>query len=148
MDEYIWWGLVVLGVFLIGASISNISKAMRSRRWQHAPGEVLVSNVIEFGGSSEKTYSFEFRYRYDAHDGSHESQKLRFSPILQTQAAATALTEKYPKGRKIDVLYNPAKPTEAVVEPGGGLSLVVLPLCALCFLAAGMKMLGWFDAFL
>ena len=143
MSNIAGWACFGLGVALLGASYSNIKKARRSRGWPFAPGEVIESDVEAIGRGEDSSWAHIFKYRYMAPDGIKTGRKLRFTPISRTHGGAMALVKKYPVGKVVKVFYDPSNPSRCVIERGGGLSLIALPIVALVFGAAGVVMLGW-----
>lgn len=111
--------------------------AAQARAWPTATGKIESSDVHEFQSHdsdrnrSRTQYRAEVVYSYQVAGVRYTSDKLGSAQIsASTDALARRASARYPAGSIIQVHYNPANPSEAIVNPGGrGLLLLwLLPL--------------------
>lgn len=97
-----WITLVLLGVgaffAVVGATIL-ISAVRRRRRWRTHPGRVVASRL------NDGQFRFQVAFDYDG-------REVRFWNRYTTSLGAD------PVGRDVEVLVNPADPSQAVVSKG------------------------------
>jgi len=80
-------------------------------------------------------------YEYDVEGTLYRAARLRFGDTSSLELdAAKHTTDRYPVGAGIEVHFNPARPAEAVVDPGhdglnpsliGGVALAVVAIASL-----------------
>jgi hypothetical protein len=119
----------------------HLGPARASARWPRAAGEIDRSELRVVGydedGEPERRTSIRYRYRVggDSYTGARvffgDSLALRFAGPGRRRLAA------YPAGRAVEVAYDPADPTRAVLEPGAGPAAYLA-----CAVPAGVALLG------
>lgn len=114
-------GLVValFGGMLAAVSLRDVWKGGQSRTWTTVVGEMRESSVRRTPASGGKSYGsvVEARYRYEVAGRSLEGDQIRIHNDLQ-ERDRLLVPERYPVGSKVVVHYDPADPTDAVLEPG------------------------------
>jgi hypothetical protein len=97
---------------------------MESKTWPTAAG-VIVRSEIEAHDStassdgSKKTESVlypKIAYQYEVSGQNHKGTRISLS---STSDNAQQIVSRYPKGKSVQVYYNPDKPKQAVLVPGG-----------------------------
>ena len=129
------WGLaffgtlfLVIGLAMTAAGGHNIYLGYVSRGWPATQGEIVYSmgekseSVTEDEEGERRrsmTYSTRLVYRY-AVDGFERYGNVRQFGELSGAGRewAEQIVEKYPKGAKVRVVYDPSDPDTSVLEPG------------------------------
>lgn len=138
----ILFGLIFLAVGggLLAWGFNTMGKAKASMSWPTAKGKVLhsgverkVSTSTSNTGSGRRrrtttTYEADVRYEYRVDANRYSGNKVSFGEYSSSNRGhAERIVDRYPKGKSVEVFYNPDKPDTAVLEPGvsGG---VYIPL--------------------
>jgi len=108
----IFAGLLV-GGFIICASVVNGRKAKASLTWTSVPGEVVFSGMIT-DGSDQNTFYPSVTYNYSVNGQPLQSSRVGFNGVKSKKMLA-----KYPKGSRVEVFFDPNQPSTAVLEKGG-----------------------------
>lgn len=135
------------GLALVGVGLRRMAKASRSRRWPSVPGTVLSSTVSSRMAPPssqdedsppevpQRLYRPEVRYTYSVGGREFTGSALGLDeveisdePLVREQAA------RYPPDAAVTVYYDPADPSQAVLEPGVQASAWLLPAMGLVFL--------------
>lgn len=133
-----------LGAFLIYNSIRSRKKAAASQGWPVVSGEILEARVVhdvstDSDGDRRDSYTPAVRYSYAVGGHAYSGKKLSFGGQTGygSQAKAQAALNSYPLGGTVRVYYNPADPSEAVLERQAGGATVSLVL-GIIFVAASL----------
>jgi hypothetical protein len=129
------FGLFILGIIVLCIAtniISGITRSLSSERWPRASAQVVASAVYQDGTDVSPRWEPEVVYRYKIGNQTYTSRRIRFlmAPTYQLQEAS-GIAESYSLGRVVQVAYNPAVPSDSVLEPGlppGTLKQVLLVL--------------------
>ena len=113
-----------VGVVFAYFGYSSYQLGTQSKDWPVAKGSVIQSEIRESrrttgSGTNKRTVTElrpEVKYTYNLDGQSYESSRITFGAINKLDAGKTVA--RYPKGKQIDVFYNPQKPDQAVLEPG------------------------------
>lgn len=115
-------GLVLLGIIVvsIGANIfSGITRSLVSKRWPRTTAQILVSAVYRDGADVSPRWAPEVVYQYKIGAKTFTSRRIRFlMPPMYQPEEASGIAEAYNLGSTVQVAYNPAIPSESVLEPG------------------------------
>jgi Protein of unknown function (DUF3592) len=122
-------------VHFVGSPILAHAKA--SLQWPSVEGiiersEVTTSHSNVTSTSSHRkrktTYHTYVEYAYSVNGTPHTSKVVWFGDDYSSniRSSHTAVTERYPKGNKVKVFYDPNDPTLAVLEPGAKFSSYVI----------------------
>ena len=128
--------LLLIGGLIIVAYLLTVWKGLRTRRWQVTCGRVITSGVT--AAKSEdmpEEWSLPDQakvvYQYEAEGKRYTADTMQIRGNMQTARSVRRepeLLSRYPPGTSVLVYYNPAKPEEAVLQPGVPRGL--LPLTA------------------
>lgn len=133
----LWFGLIcggffflvtlVLGAGLIYFSIRSKKKADASQGWPGVTGKVLAATVRESINRDEdgnETVSFypQVEYTYEVNGQDLRSKRLSFGGVVaqKSREKVQAILQQYPIDSTVLVYYNPANPSEAVIERTAG----------------------------
>jgi hypothetical protein len=142
----------VAGLFMLGFALWRAVQGARTRKWPSVPGTVLTSNTIarrakklqSEEGEEEPTtqvlYHAEIKYTYTVGGREYTGEHLRLDSLeVSSEEHARKVTARYPQGASVTVYYNPADPSQALLEPGPGASVwMLIAASAGCFLLAAV----------
>lgn len=152
MDQLpLGFGLLCLGFFflvtliagglLVFLSIRSRKKAGASQSWPSAAGTVKVSTVREGTSTDDdnriSTYYYpSVEYEYSVAGQTYTGKNIHFGGVAGygNPGQVQPILSSYPVGASVPVYYNPAKPSEAVLERKAGGSKFLL--------VAGIVLLG------
>lgn len=107
---------LALGLWLLVRGVFDALIGVNARKWPTARGTVTSSEVVQTG-RGRCCVSIAYTYRA----GGHELVGKRvfvgdwlYTSLVKAQARAA----KYPPSTPVDVHYDPANPSRAVLEPG------------------------------
>ncbi len=117
-------------LFLLGGIVfcvfgyTSYQKGMASEKWPMAKGTVIQSEIKKSKrttgtGSSKRTeirHIPKVEYTYNVDGQPYRSSRITFGAVNALNASATV--NRYPKGKSIEVFYDPKNPDEAVLQPG------------------------------
>jgi hypothetical protein len=135
----IWMCLAAAAVIVVLAHATHI-RAQRQLDWRRVGGRVLRSEVRWDG----ELYAPEVTYEYSYNDAKFTSSKIRSGLLsFNWRGPAERLCERYRANSAIQVLVNPADPTDAVLEPAGGAGFVALAyVIAAIFVIVSLAFIG------
>jgi hypothetical protein len=113
-------GGLLVGGFMIYMSIVNGRKAKASLTWTSVPGEVVFSGMITDGSEQDKFYP-SVTYKYSVGGQTFQSSCVVFNGVKSKKMLA-----KYPKASRVEVFFDPRKPSTAVLEQGGSTKIGML----------------------
>ena len=114
----------VIGIVIALFSYNAYATRMESKTWPTVGG-VIVRSEIEAHDStassdgskkSEAVQYSKIAYQYQVGGQSHKNSRISFS---SSSGNANQIVARYPKGKSVQVYYNPDKPKQAVLIPGG-----------------------------
>lgn len=131
-------GLIALSVTAVVFLLCFVAGARRVREiavWPTTPGRVIQSGVHRFQmrrdrakrtarGVTRVTTAFMPVVEYEYRVGGEELRSRSIwadTEVSGSQAYAQSIADRYPVGREVTVLYDPAKPTRAAIERPGRL---------------------------
>ena len=123
--SFVGGGVVIC---IVGAGILKNAKA--SADWPVAQGSVVSSQVVRRRSSGRDgvsvTYKAEVLYEYTVDGGKLLSNRVSFGQYSSSNPGrARRIANRYPKGKKAQVYYDPSDPEVAVLEPGARWSAYV-----------------------
>ena len=141
-------GLVVGGAMLVGGFFltSRIGKPMReqaaaSTSWPTTDGRITASRVerVKRAGEGNATYTADITYEYSLDGRGFEGDRVWFGDNYSASDASAfrAAVARYPVGTAVKVHYDPAEPSESVLEPGPTWSGSMLYFIGLGLMAIG-----------
>lgn len=106
------------GAGAIGLGTWRGLRARFAQKWPQVPGEIIFAKVTESTTHRGYVYEPSVRYRYEVNGEIYHSDRIRFGSldINDSHSAAERALQAYPKGSRVQVRYDPAKPSEAVLE--------------------------------
>ncbi|MFZ0449149.1 MAG: DUF3592 domain-containing protein [Desulfatiglandaceae bacterium] len=128
---------VVAGIAFAFIGYTSYQRGMESKNWPVANGSVIQSKIekrTETTGTGTskrkvvKSYAV-VKYTYAVGNRDYQSSRITFG---QSKDAYKTVS-RYPKGKNIQVYYDPENPAQAVLEPGGDktMSIVFIGLGAI-----------------
>lgn len=135
--------LVLCGALLVGIGLFTLLRYKVGGDWPQAAGVIESSEVVpEKHFEGDQFYRPVLRYRYSAPGGSYVGDKLATTGRLYPkEAAAKKVAARYPVGATVMVHYNPADPSEAILEHefAGGFWFILFGL--LCWIVPTVALL-------
>ena len=139
----------VLGIVFLAVALVSRQKAQTSQRWPTAAARVLASEVkehVRHDSDNQTQFSYEpvVEYNYAVGGQTYASRRIAYGANSFGRGQAQKMIERYPVGSAVTARYNPANPTEAVLETTAAgatlfliLGIVFLVLCLIssCFTA-------------
>lgn len=132
-------------VFMILSYFKNKKKAAASLSWSAAPGTILESSVRESGSGEDDSpvsYYAKVSYSYQVMGQAYRGENIHIGArSAVTRKKAQAAAALYPVGAAVTVYYDPANPTDAILErsaPANNVTLIlgiiflVITLCLMC----------------
>lgn len=112
----------------------SIPKAINSKNFPVTEGKITSGDVgaSRFNGvgveaeDRAKSYSAYITYKYVVNGKSFTSYKRRWHEAQTTfHPYHKRIADRYPRGKTVNVYYNPNKPQVSVLEPGIGLGSIL-----------------------
>lgn len=109
----------VVGLVVLYFGIIQITKGRASAAWPAVAGVITHSEMDVNSDSDGTTYGADVSFSYQVKDTGYSSDKVSFGDFSSSdRRRARGILKQYPVGKKVSVHYDPAKPSEAVLEPG------------------------------
>jgi hypothetical protein len=126
--------------------VADVINAYGSKSWPEASGVILSSKTVEGCQRGGGGYVASIRYQYAVDGVTYLGHRVGADgPGCGQQKDAATLTDRFPAGRRVQVWFNRADPTDAVLMPGAvamqtwiGM-IVMLGLALLCGLMSWTK---------
>src|SRR5436309_4176215 len=125
----------ILGAFFFVAGLAQLISGLASRSWDTVSAEIIESRArypwsgFRPGFRSRFRWLAEIRYRYTIEGLTYEGDRFGFGKgTFPSRRAAERAVSMYPKGRIVTLLVSPSDRSVAVIEPGGGWSVVIMML--------------------
>ena len=143
--------LLIIGAVLLIKFVRDIMMGQKSRSWPVASGTVIQSTMETYhdtdeDGSTSTTHGVKVHYKYAVGGQEYESWRRTFSEVRTSSMRRTQeILARYPQGASVDVYYDPADPSSAVLETGVGSSSYIFMALAIVLILAGLAgILGLF----
>ena len=119
-----WGGLVFGGLLLVtGLTLAiacwwpAVAATRKAKAWPTREAEILVSQVGEAGRNQRHVQPIVV-YAYRVGDREYLSSRYSYFVVRGfTQSSAQDFVQRYPVGRKLPCLVDPANPGEALLDP-------------------------------
>jgi Protein of unknown function (DUF3592) len=126
-------GAAVLAFFFAGRRISR-----EAAGWPVTPGTVVISSTETLRqinqGRASISYAPVVEFSYQVHGRDYRSRQITLGANLAgTQSFAEQTAARYPQGSAVDVHYDPANPSNAVLRTTSSASWLLLVLALFCF---------------
>jgi hypothetical protein len=135
-------------IFLLASAVAgwaclrNFNLAQASSNWEKTAGKIVRSELQNFSVGRKENFKALVEYSYTVGGTLYRGTRLRFADTTGTaEDKQRALVEQYPVNATVDVYFDPHKPSEAVLEPGGGARTYALMLPPLILAGIGMILL-------
>ena len=141
--------MLLIGALLASLGLFTLQRHRAAAGWPQTPGVIEASEVVaERHFKNNLMYRPKIRYRYSAPGGPYVGDKMaNTGKLYSKEESAQKIAARYPVGGTVMARYNPADPSEAVLERGlsGGIWLVCFGLlCWIAPVAAGIAAgLSW-----
>jgi hypothetical protein len=139
---------LLVGGFLTPFGLKQVERAEAALKWPTTKGVVVDSYVRTAPGSKSTTVVHypAVQYRYEVEGRRYTGTRIRTAETGSgdpTEAEETI--DYYRAGREVEVSYNPALPSDAMLEPGVSNVERVVLWVGVAFLVVGltMKITGW-----
>jgi hypothetical protein len=133
--------LLLLGAGAVLFGFGIYSSGAASAGWPTASGVVEASRVTSSRDSDGgTTYGASVEYGYTVRGRGYRSRKVTAGDYSSSdRSRAEGIVSKYPAGRQVAVRYDPANPSEAVLEPGvPWMSFLMVILLGVLFAVVGL----------
>jgi hypothetical protein len=122
---------VIIGAVILRFAMKTAERARQSESWPSTEGEIAHSATLyqtdtTATSNGVATYKADIAYRYKVRGANYSSSKVALLDLASSSGRAQSMVERYPDKSKVQVYYNPADPSEAVLEPGstGGINFL------------------------
>jgi len=133
-----------LFILLTITQIRLLIHGKNNPRWSITEGLITDSRKVLTGIQTDR-YGARVNYRYSVKGKEYDNNTLSLEQNTEgyNLAAAEAFLEKYPKGKTVEVHYNPKKPGMSVLETGlgDGTPWFLLVLYLMIMFGAGVWMM-------
>ena len=135
-------------VYALGVCV----QALLAQRWPSVRGEIASTRAVhrmDADGSADYPY---VAYRYEVNGRPYRNDRVRFGPQVipssvvpaldpepRTSAVAESLQRDFPRGRPVQVYYNPRHPASSVLYRTPNASVWVILLTAALFGWAALR---------
>ena len=111
--------LAVIATLIAMNTTSGVFRSIASEQWPHASAQVIASTVYEDSTDVSPRWEPSVVYHYKVGDRTFTSGRVRFlmHPMYRREEA-NQVADSYQVGRVVSVAYDPANPSESVLEPG------------------------------
>jgi hypothetical protein len=134
----------IVGIGFLLAFIAGFRSASQAKRWPTTRGIVTLSDVVSYETRDKRSngkgyvtrtgYRPNVEYEFSVGGRTYRSRSI----VYQTEEGgskrfAERKAARYPKGKSVEVRYNPANPKDAALEVKVGFLWLLLPISAGCF---------------
>lgn len=148
-DQHIYIGSIIIGAFSAIPSIFIFRGTFSAKQWKTAAGIITEASVkMSEGGfdldsqtSSDKPMYYPYvEYSFEAKGRRQRGKNIGFTVTHTTnKKSVEKMVEKYYKGRKVTVYYNPRRPDQSVLDKSvPKLALISTAMIILCIEAFGI----------
>lgn len=108
-----------LAYFAVFYTVRDVFRQHFAESYSHVRGAVISSTVTTTRGSKGAVYYHpQITYRYTADGLEYTGNRYRYDGHPTGSSAAYAIVNSHPPGSTVDVYYNPADGTDALLSPG------------------------------
>ena len=127
------FGLVMLLAFF---GVRHMMK--QATNWPYVSGKIEISTTESHrdtdNGPARIYYTPVVEYSYTFNGNRYRSRRINLSSTTSgSKAWAEKVAARYPKGRDVEVHYDPTNPSNAALENPTGMSWLILAVAAACF---------------
>jgi hypothetical protein len=138
---------VLIGAVILRYAMRTAEKARQSESWPSTEGEIAHSAILYRTDTTTTngdvaSYKADIAYRYKVRGANYSSSKVALLDLSTSSSGrAQTIVQRYPDKSKVQVYYNPADPSESILEPGSTGGINVLYLIGGIFATAGVLFL-------
>lgn len=129
--------LVILGFVLLANAWRLQDLANRSQTWPTTTGHVINATVEKSKAKGDRRFAPVVRFAYVVDGQSYESDRFAASTQSMSREAAETRCREHPPGREVQVHYDPAQPSMALLRLGPARETAPLGIAAAIALALG-----------
>jgi hypothetical protein len=108
-----------VGIGLFAVSARQLREARASESWPSVQGIVVSSSVQSTNDRDDDPYySASVTYEYSVDGVTYSCGRVSYDTTRGRLKDAQEKVKRYPKGKQVEVHYNPGNPDVAVLEPG------------------------------
>lgn len=139
--------LTVLGAAVSLGGLRVLFHAWATEQWPTTEGRILESKVASAtDAEGDKMFRARLRYEYQVAGTTHVGQDIGVVSEGATswKGPARRAVERYARGARCRVYYDPRDPARALLEPGARWYLFLMPAVGAVLLAFGIAgLMGW-----
>jgi hypothetical protein len=110
---------MLFGAGLFFTQYKELKNAQDSLEWPTTKGIVILSEVKTDESNESVIYKTNIHYKYTLKSQDYFSDRVSFGwPEYSDIEQAKTAVKKYKQGQNINIHFNPANPSESVIEPG------------------------------
>ncbi|MBV8210959.1 MAG: DUF3592 domain-containing protein [Burkholderiaceae bacterium] len=133
---------IAIGAGILYYARGVAAKAKKSLSWPSIEGVISHSAVLMRTQTSSSgntlMYQADVAYRYKVKGQDYSSSRITLMDYSSTTGHAQDVVARYPDGSTVAVYYNPADPSDAVLEPGGNTGITIVHLIGWLFAGVGL----------
>ena len=129
--------LIIFGLVLGGFGYVKLKVSRESGTWPTTQGRITMARLDTTRSNNRTKYSPRLNYTYTVAGTRYTGHNVSAVTSYTSRSRAQTVLSRYPAGSVVTVHYNPAKPSSAVLEPGGsGQALLIMGFGVICFILA------------
>ncbi len=107
----------LIGFVFIGRSLYHRAKVQASQNWPPVMGTIVEATLRKQSDGEGTTYAPQIRYDYVVNGVRYTSNRIAFTPqtYVRSKRAQQDL-DRYPVNSAVTVYFDPAKPSDAVLQ--------------------------------
>ena len=115
-------------MIFLGVGLWMINKGMQSENWEKGTATITSSEIEKTESKSKDaqgftqtstSYGVSVKYSYTVEGGNYEGNTVGFGTMSHNERSdAQEELKSYPKGKTIDVYYDPENPSDSVLNKG------------------------------
>jgi hypothetical protein len=115
-------------MIFLGVGLWMINKGMQSENWEKGTATITSSEIEKTESKSKDaqgftqtstSYGVSVKYSYTVEGGNYEGNTVGFGTMSHNERSdAQDELKSYPKGKTIDVYYDPENPSDSVLNKG------------------------------
>ena len=111
------------GFFILGSGIRSLNQAMSAKNWSTTSGTIQDVHFVTDNDSEGTTYRVDVKYSYEVKGARYEGSNLSFGYSASSgRAAHYEIYEKLKPAKKVEVRFDPAKPSQSTLTYGANRS--------------------------
>lgn len=111
--------LIIYGLIIIPVNINNYYIGLNTENWFKTEGIVIESKVIIGSARYSSVRSPRIIYNYEIKDKKYRGKRVSYANVwTNVSNDVFEFIKLYPAGSRVDVYYNPFKPSQSVLVPG------------------------------